>query len=331
MLTPHDRRYGGTGLGLWITKNILAMMQGDAKVKSKLGRGSNFIVAFPAKVVPEVSAILGTEGDESVPGSESLKGRTYLLLDDISENTFVMAQILGKFGARATESHDGDDALDRFKRRPEDFDGVITDLRMPGMSGQTFISEVRKFEKDTNRSHAVPILVVTAENSGEEKRLCLTLGATDFLLKPAKVRDLVSTLVKLHDKENKKHAPSKRRVLIVDDDATSSRFMSAVLTKEGHTCVNTFSVAEGLSELQKPDATFDVIMLDNMLGDGTGPDFLRAVVRLNREKMPKVVSVSGNSVGDQRQAYETAAGLRVDGYLQKPAQKRDVVAMVQFI
>lgn len=299
-------------------------MQGDVRVKSKPNRGSNFIFAFPVQVAPELAAVTGL--GESVAGTEGLAGKSYLLLDDVPESTFILSQILKKYGIRSVETHSGHRALELFKATPTAFDGVITDLRMPEMSGQTFIVELRRFERETKQPRAVPILVMSAESSTEEKRLCLTQhGANDFLLKPAKLRDLISTLVKLHSARSAARTP--RRILIIDDDVISARFMSAVLGKEGNVCTTASSVAAGL-QLLRGESVFDVVILDNLLGDGTGADFMRAAGPAAEGL--KVISVSGNPVEEQRTMYETN-GVRIDGFLQKPARRADLLAMVQMV
>ena len=120
-------------------------------------------------------------------------------------------------------------------------DIIITDLRMPVMSGQTFILEVRKYEEH-NKKPKTPIIVVTAESSTEEKKLCLTkYGANEYLIKPIKYQDLVSVISKVFSTISKERC---KRVLIVDDDAISSRFLAAVLAKEGHKCVSKYSIKD---------------------------------------------------------------------------------------
>ncbi len=307
-------------------------MHGDIRVKSKLGGGSNFIVGFPARVAPEVAAVsLGGE-EVAVVNADVLAGKSYMLLDDIPENTFILEQILRKYNVQISSYQDGALALDSYRSNPSGFDGVITDLRMPLMSGQAFIAELRRFERDAGIASPIPILVMTAENSGEEKRLCLTqYGANDFLLKPVKLRDLIVALAKFHSQNSgtRNARIRRKRVLIIDDEVVGSKFMAAILADEGHVCVNAFSVVEGLSKLSS--GTFDVIVLDNLLGDGTGVDFLRKA-QIARGSGPKVISVSGNSVEEQKRTYDEAEGaFRIEGYLQKPVRKQDLLGMVRIM
>ncbi len=336
-----NRKYGGTGLGLWISKNILLKMQGDIRVRSKLGKGSDFILAFPAKASDEVPAVSGSRTEE-IPSADVLSGKSYLLLDDIADNTFILGESLKRYGVQSVAKQSGVDALEMFKVNHEAFDCIITDLRMPAMSGQSFIQEVRKFERVANSKKApVPIVVVTAEASGEEKRLCLSqYGATEFLLKPVKLRELASTLVRIHSSKSHDRKIQHKRVLILDDDVVGSRFLQATLVRGGHKCVQAFSVAEGVRMI-RAGPEFDLILLDNLLGDGTGLDFLKMCegdLTAGTAKRVKVVSVSGNSVEDQRKMYQEVTaeatqgrGVVVDGYLQKPISKQKMLGLVQIL
>eukprot|EP01022_Parablepharisma_sp_SALTPOND_P018791 TRINITY_DN311_c0_g1_i1.p1 TRINITY_DN311_c0_g1~~TRINITY_DN311_c0_g1_i1.p1 ORF type:complete len:745 (+),score=83.48 TRINITY_DN311_c0_g1_i1:559-2793(+) len=320
-----SRRYGGTGLGLWIAKKILLQMKGDIRVKSKEGRGSNFMIAFPAKVTQEMQALSKESGE--IRDIEQLKGKTYLLLDDIPENMFVLKERLNRYGINSITRQNGIEALEVYKAHPK-IDAIITDLRMPLMSGQAFISEVRKYEREANFP-ATPIVVLTAETSLEEKKLCLTqYGANDFLLKPVKQQDLISTLLKVHS-ENKRQIHKK--ILVVDDDVISSKFMTTVLSKNGHACMEAHSISEAKQVFTEHHAEIDVMVLDNLLGDGTGLDFFEfasGVIANGNQRMPAVISISGNPVAEQKDMYGQR---KVDGFLQKPVRKRDLLEIMEVI
>lgn len=152
-----------------------------------------------------------------------------MVVDDIPDNTFIMKELLGRQKVKAITSNEAACALSIFIRE-SNFDAVITDLRMPGMSGQTFISEIRKYEQE-KKSRAVPIVVVTAENSSTEKIFCMnTLGANEYLLKPIKLNDLLLSLSKLLTGQEKE----TKNILIVEDEALSASVISRILTGQGH-------------------------------------------------------------------------------------------------
>ena len=213
-------------------------MKGNIRVESKENKGSNFIIAFPVNICKEVPQFSGMldEGKDL----ELFKGKACLLLDDYPENTYIMKEVLNRFGLTAICSQNGLEALEKFKAGVK-MDVIITDLRMPVMTGQAFILEVRKFEMINNKPR-VPIIVVTAESSIEEKKACLTrYGANEYLIKPIKCQDLIAAIARVFTVD----APSKKRnILIIDDDALSARFLLTVLADDGHTCIVSHSVRE---------------------------------------------------------------------------------------
>ncbi len=305
-------------------------MNGDIRVKSRPGRGSDFIVAFPVRVSEEVSAVTASGGgaEDHIQGVEALRGKKYLLLDDVAENTFILSELLKRYGILCTTKQNGVEALELFKEDPAAFDGVITDLRMPLMSGQSFIQDVRSFERDQPNGRRVPIVIMTAESAMEERRLCLAqYGADEFLLKPVKLRDLISSLVRVHSVDK---MCKQKHILIVDDDVIGSRFMAAALTKERHKCSHAGSVTEGIALIRR--ARYDLVVLDNLLGDGTGADFLKQANEvLSGASSTKVISVSGNSAEEQRRMYQEGGAGRVVAYLQKPVRKQELLGLIQVI
>ncbi len=305
-------------------------MGGDLRVKSKLEKGSNFILAFPAKIAREVAAVTNLEGEDSVKGIELLAGKRYLVVEDVPENAFLISTALARYRIKTTACRSAVVALELYKKAPLSVDGMMTDLRMPIMSGQSLIAEVRKHERETLKRTKgfMPIVVVTAETSADEKRLCLAqYGASEFLLKPIKIRDLAAALVRLHSATSGEVAGEKKRVLIVDDDVMGSKFMAMVLCRVGHICTRACSISNAMIMLEE-EKEYDAVLLDNFLGDGTGADFVRRAEEMGKtkgRKMPKVISVSGNSLEEQKSMYE---GMAMHGYLQKPVRKQDVLDML---
>eukprot|EP01022_Parablepharisma_sp_SALTPOND_P012434 TRINITY_DN1597_c0_g1_i1.p2 TRINITY_DN1597_c0_g1~~TRINITY_DN1597_c0_g1_i1.p2 ORF type:complete len:367 (+),score=35.34 TRINITY_DN1597_c0_g1_i1:1626-2726(+) len=321
-----SRNYGGTGLGLWISKNIISLMHGRIKLHSKEHEGSNFILVFPVKASEEIATFSGSLSNANNPNL--FKGKTCLVLDDIPENTYLTKEVLQKYGLHCICSQSGADALEKYKARHREIDMIITDLRMPSMSGQTFILEIRKFES-RGKKQRTPIVVLTAESGIEEKKACLAkYGADAYLIKPIKYSDLVETLVKVCSAKNGQD--KSENILIIDDDLLSSQFLYRVLLGKGHSCKLCHSIAEAKVYFEEKYEEPSVVLLDNLLGDGTGVDFLQFAVQVakrNQYKIPKIISMSGNPSNDQRIMYQSYS-LYVNGYLQKPISKRDLLELI---
>eukprot|EP01022_Parablepharisma_sp_SALTPOND_P024360 TRINITY_DN536_c0_g1_i1.p1 TRINITY_DN536_c0_g1~~TRINITY_DN536_c0_g1_i1.p1 ORF type:complete len:666 (+),score=101.58 TRINITY_DN536_c0_g1_i1:574-2571(+) len=322
-----SKDYGGTGLGLWISKNIIMKAQGDIRVKSKEGKGSNFIIAFPTTVCKEVPTFAGA--NESVINPDLFKDKTCILADSTHENTFVMQQVLSGCGFKVLIANQNClEALELYKETRK-VDVVITDLRVPGMSGQSFILELRKFEKNFNRLR-VPIVVVTAEASLEEKSLCLNqYGADQYLVKPIKHAELISALNKAMEAAQKNKIAKK--IFIIDDDILPSQFLLQVLEQEGHKCKICNTIEKAKEVFAKEYLEYNLVMLDNLLPDGSGVQFMEFALGFMKEKgapMPAVISMSGNSVEDQKEMY---SGYNLQGYLQKPIRRQVLLELIRII
>lgn len=247
-----------------------------------------------------------------------IKDKKYLVVDDSEEHSFLIEHILLKYGARVITSHKGDDALNKYKNI-RDIDTIITDLRMPGISGEELILQIRAYETSMNLSQ-IPIIVLTGESDPEERVLCISkYGANEFLLKPVRLNDLMDALFRVTQKQPKR----KLCVFVVDDDILSTYFVQKVLADIGHFPILCKTLQEAKKELQLRDP--DIILLDNSLPDGTGRDFADYLKKAGK-KYP-IVSISGNSVDDQKRLYE---GNEVEMYYQKPLTKSQLINLMDF-
>ncbi len=245
-----------------------------------------------------------------------------LILDDIPDNTYLMRHTLNKHGVKVITRTKGEDALEVFKT-DNSINAIITDLRMPEMSGQAFMMEVRKIEAQESR-HPVPIIVVTAESDPEEKLLCLSkYGANDFLVKPIKLFELLHSLYKAMLSVSE--GPTKN-VLIVEDDTMAGFFLARVLIDKGLDVITSPTLAKAREILKQ--GKIDLLLLDNMLPDGSGKELLEFIAtELPITNAPlKVISMSGNSSEDQRRLYE---GYEVATFLQKPLSKSQILGLIR--
>ena len=124
------------------------MMGGNIKVESEIGNGTNFMLILPLfagneKLLMEDEILFDIQSVQN-----EFKGLRVLYVEDICENQMVMTQILQQFGFEIKQAVDGAEGLYQFKKNQIGyFDVILTDLRMPNMSGQTMIMKIREFEK----------------------------------------------------------------------------------------------------------------------------------------------------------------------------------------
>ncbi len=192
------RRYGGTGLGLCISKKLVDLMDGEIGVQSTFGKGSifYFTVCLQQGKAVEDEQIFTVPID---PHSKSLQNVSVLLVEDNSLNQEIIEGLLITLGARVFVAANGLEAVDFLcgsadinDSREGKIDLVLMDLHMPQMDGSQATRKLRTHKELEN----LPIIIMTADIDPENWKKCLDAGANDYLLKPMKPEQLHQTLFK---------------------------------------------------------------------------------------------------------------------------------------
>jgi CheY-like chemotaxis protein len=178
-------RFGGSGLGLSISKKLAELMGGRILVQSQYGSGSTFSFVFTAQ---ESSSPVPSAPDETqaVTLSDS-HPHEILVIDDNFINRKVAADLLGTLGYTPKLAKDGLEALALMEEHR--FDIAFTDLRMPGMSGYELVRRIQ-----TGRHAHIRCIAMTASATLEEKEKCLKHGMTGFVSKPIRLQELIQIL-----------------------------------------------------------------------------------------------------------------------------------------
>lgn len=180
------RLYGGTGLGLVISKRIIEMMDGRIWVESRLGEGSTFY--FTARFAAPIQE--GPKKEEA-PIPITRKSLSILLVDDSEDNRLLIQAYLKKTGHTVDTAENGEMAVNKFKSGR--YDLVLMDMRMPVMDGYAATSDIRRWESETGRTPA-PIIALTAYASGEDAEKSLKAGCTAHIPKPVKKAELLEAI-----------------------------------------------------------------------------------------------------------------------------------------
>jgi len=209
------RDYGGTGLGLPISRRFCRMMGGDITLTSIAGEGSTFTIRLPAVVreaVPEpeieTPAVIPEPGDE----------RVVLVVDDDPNALDLLGRTLQGAGVRVVTASDGPEAL-KLARTLQPA-AITLDVLMPGMDGWEVLREL----KGDAATRDIPVIMVTMT---DDRELGYALGATEFLTKPVKRDQMVQLL--------DRYAPdgAERFALVVDDKMENREVLRRALEAEG--------------------------------------------------------------------------------------------------
>jgi CheY-like chemotaxis protein len=184
------RNFGGTGLGLNITRRLVELMRGEITVESEEGRGSIFtieMVVDPADP-SELPAAYEDERAEEDAGFASLHGRRVLVVDDHPVNRRVIRLFLEPFECELIEAENGQSALDALDREPIDL--VLMDVNMPVMDG---LEATRRLRRDA-RFTRLPVIALTADVMSSQIKTCLEAGCDAHVAKPIDLRNLLSVM-----------------------------------------------------------------------------------------------------------------------------------------
>lgn len=169
------RRFGGTGLGTTISRQLSEMMQGSISVSSILGQGSTFHVRLPMP--------LGQATAPPAPTAQACNLRPLRILaaDDVAHNLELLEITLARSNHRVTVAHGGEEAVALFMQGS--FDIVLMDLQMPGVDGLDATRRIRAFEQ-TAQHRPTPIIALSASVQEQDRRNALAAGMDGFADKP---------------------------------------------------------------------------------------------------------------------------------------------------
>jgi PAS domain S-box-containing protein len=292
-----SKEYGGTGLGLVISREFCRLMGGDVTVESTPGEGTTFTILLP-RVVKEKDE--GAGEDVSARAGSGQAG-TILVIDDDAVVHDLLQRALSKKGFRVESALDGPTGLNRARELAPD--AILLDVLMPGMDGWSVLTSL----KADSELAGIPVVMVTMV---DEQNLGFSLGASDYLTKPVEPVRLTNVLRRLCPKDD-------ATVLIVDDNP-AVRDRLGHMVKEGGWSP---ALAEnGQDALEKVDQVEpDLILLDLIMPTMDGFEFVAALRENPRWQDVPVVVITGKELTDDDRA-------RLNGSVTRVFQKDEVGA-----
>jgi PAS domain S-box-containing protein len=298
------RKYGGTGLGLVITKRFCQMMGGDITVESAPDVGTTFTMRLPAHVAERPMPSAAPAAAAVMPSAGAGTG-TALVVDDDPAARELLEAFFRKEGFAVAVATTGPDGL-RLAR--ELHPAIITlDVMMPGMDGWAVLTQLKAEPELAD----IPVIMVTIV---DDRNLGYALGATDYLTKPVD-RDRLAALVRKYRREGGRDV-----VLLVEDDAATRDMLRKTLEKEGWDVAEAENGRVGLQQVARVHP--GLILLDLMMPEMDGFEFATELRKTEHGRRVPVVVLTSKDITPEDRRRLTGF---VEVILQKGAASRDTI------
>jgi CheY-like chemotaxis protein len=299
------RKYGGTGLGLTICKQLVELQGGKIYVFSKENEGSNFSFSIKYGKTGKTPSVVSIENEASqIDINPEKSANTHILIvEDNHINQILTQKVLKKYHFQVSIATDGEGAIK--KTSEETFDLILMDIQMPVMDGYSATKHIR--EDKSGKNSDVPIIALTASVFKGEREKVLMSGMNDFIAKPFNENDLIRKIANrlpyLIDKKTDKNSSETSReklnnkvILLVEDDKIN-RVLAQKILNSAH--IKTETAGNGNEAIQiLKEKHIDMILMDIQMPGMNGYDtakFIRVNFEEDKKNIP-IIAITGASM-----------------------------------
>lgn len=318
-----SRKYGGTGLGLTISRELVLLMGGTPiHIDSVPGRGSTFSFTCPFARVT-----LSDDQDQSIP--DKIKNLNILIVEDNQSSRLMMERMLDNFGMKSRSADTAEKAIEMISSQDtsDPFSLILMDWRLPGMDGL----EASRIILSLPGHGRIPIVMVSAYGRDAVINEAERIGIKSFVFKPIKQSALLDAIMEAMGqgrtfKHRRKvttitHDFSGICILLAEDNQANRIVAVEILTQSGFEVDVAENGEKAVEAVQKK--SYDLILMDVQMPKMDGLEATRSIRKLEQERRVPIIAMTANAMdGDREQCL--AAGM--DDYISKPIERLQLIS-----
>jgi signal transduction histidine kinase/DNA-binding response OmpR family regulator len=326
--TSGNRLYGGTGLGLAVSRSIVTLMGGEIDLKSMPGEGTT--ITFDAYF----DVLTGSQPAPPIPREEDLQGMPTLIIDDNATNRRILSELTRQWKMKPHTCDSGESGFAELSRAASEgnpYRLLLLDEQMPGMDGMEVLERIR----GNPALESVVIMMLTSSDQVESVALCRKMGVETYLIKPISSSDLLGSIrraIGVHTPVSTVTPPAagvsasslSLRILLAEDNLVNQKVAMGMLGKMGHRVTLATNGLEALDQWRHGD--FDLILMDVQMPDMNG---LQTTMQIRREEAigahVPIVAMTASAMSEDRDRC-LAAGM--DDFISKPVSYKGIEQMI---
>jgi signal transduction histidine kinase/DNA-binding response OmpR family regulator len=325
--TSGSRLYGGTGLGLAVSRSIVTLMGGEIDLKSIPGEGTTITFHAYFDVSPQ------SQPAHPIPSEEDLRGMPTLIIDDNATNRRILSELTGQWKMKTRTCDSGESGLTELIRAASEaspYRLLLLDQHMPGMDGMEVLDRIRQNPALQN----IVIMMLTSHDQVESAARCRQMGVETYLIKPIGSSDLLGSIrlaIGVHTPASTvtptagvSGSSLSLRILLAEDNLVNQKVAIGMLGKMGHRITLATNGLEALEQWRQGD--FDLILMDVQMPEMNG---LQATIQIRQEEAAgdhvPIVAMTASAMSEERDRC-LAAGM--DDFISKPVSYKVIEEMI---